>query len=68
MLQRHHHRLLYKVPLDEAAEVVPVHGEVGQLESAQGCVQKWLITGPPSVRDVRAGQGHDGGASMGNAS
>lgn len=28
MLQGHHHRLLDKVPLDEAPEVVPVHGEV----------------------------------------
>lgn len=28
VLQCHHHGLLYKVPLDEAAEVVPVHGEV----------------------------------------
>lgn len=28
MLQSHHHRLLNKVPLDEATEVIPVHSEV----------------------------------------
>lgn len=28
MLQSHHHRLLDKVPLDEATEFIPVHGEV----------------------------------------
>lgn len=42
MLQGHHHRLLDKISLDEAAEVVLVHCEVWELESAQGRVQKWL--------------------------
>lgn len=28
VLQGHHHGLLNQVPLDEAAEVVPVHSEV----------------------------------------
>lgn len=28
VLQSHHHGLLNEVPLDEAAEVVPVHSEV----------------------------------------
>lgn len=28
VLQSHHHGLLDEVPLDEAAEVVPVHSEV----------------------------------------
>lgn len=43
MLQRHHHRLLNEVSLDEAAEVVSVDGEVRQLEGAERSVQKRLV-------------------------
>lgn len=68
MLKRHHHRLLDQVPLDEAPEVVPVHGEVRQLEGAQGRVQQGLVAAAAAgAGDVRAGQGHDGGAGVRNA-
>ena len=67
MLQSHHHRLLNKVPLDEATEVIPVHSEVRQLESAQGRVEKRLIAASSCVWDVRAGQRHDGGAGVRDA-
>lgn len=66
LLQGHHHGLLNKVPLNEVPEVVPVHSEVWQLESAQGRVQKRLIAATAGARDVRAGQRNDGRASMRN--
>lgn len=60
MLQSHHHGLLNQVPLNEAPEVLPVNGEVGELESAERHVQQRLTAGTPSVGDVRPGQGHNG--------
>lgn len=66
MLEGHHHGLLDQVSFDEAAEVVAVHGEVGQLEGADGRVQEHL--GPYATAsyagDVRASQRHDGGAGV----
>lgn len=69
VLQCHHHGLLDEVSLDEAAEVVPVDGEVGQLEGAEGRVQEWLAAASAACAGhVRAGQGHDGGTGMGDPS
>lgn len=63
MLQRHHHRLLNEVSLDEAAEVVSVDGEVRQLEGAERSVQKRLVAAARTGH-MRAGQRDDGGAGM----
>lgn len=66
LLQCHQHGLLNEVSLDEAAEVLRVDGEVGQLEGADGHLQQMFAAAVAG--DVGAGQGDDGGAGMGNAS
>lgn len=66
LLQGHQHGLLDEVPLDEAAEVLGVHGEVGQLEGANGHLQQMFTAAVAG--DVGSGQGHDGGAGVGDAS
>lgn len=70
MLQSHHHGLLDEVSLDEAAEVLAVDGEVGQLEGADGRVQEGLgaCTAHPRAGHVGARQRHDGGAGVRDAS
>lgn len=69
MLQRHHHGLLDEVAFDEAPEVLPVDGEVRELEGADGCVQERLgaAAAHPRAGDVRARQRHDGGARVRDA-
>lgn len=66
MLEGHHHGLLDEVTLDEAAEIVAVHCEVGQLEGADGGVQEHLSADATTSNagDVRASQRHDGGAGV----
>jgi len=66
LLQCHQHRLLDEVSLDEAAEVLGVHGEVRQLEGADGHLQQMLAAAVAG--DVGPGQGDDGRAGVGNAS
>lgn len=66
LLQRHQHRLLDEVSLDEAAEILGVDGEVWQLEGADGHFQQVLVAAVAG--DVGTGKGDDGGAGVGNAS
>lgn len=58
LLQRHQHRLLNEVSLDEAAEVLRVHGKVRQLEGADGHLQQMFAAAVAG--DVGPGQGDDG--------
>lgn len=68
LLQCHQHGLLNEIPLDEAAEILGVDGEVGQLEGADGHLQQVLTAAAAAVAgDVGTGQGHDGGAGVGDA-
>lgn len=67
LLQCYQHGLLDEIPLDEAAEILRVHGEVGQLEGADGHLQQMFATAAVAG-DVGTGQGHDGGAGVGDAS
>lgn len=67
LLQCYQHGLLDEIPLDEAAEILGVHGEVGQLEGADGHLQQ-VLTAAAIAGDVGTGQGHDGGAGVGDAS
>lgn len=69
MLQCHHHGLLDEVAFDEAPEVLPVDGEVRELEGADGRVQERLGTAAahPRAGDVRACQRHNGGARVRDA-
>lgn len=66
MLESHHHRLLDEVVLNEASEIVAVHGEVGQLEGADGGVQEHLGANATASygRYVRASQRHNGGTGV----
>lgn len=66
LLQRHQHRLLDEVSLDEAAELLGVHREVRQLEGGNGHLQQVLAAAVAG--DVGTGQRDDGRAGMGNAS
>lgn len=66
LLQCYQHGLLDEIPLDEAAEILGVHGEVGQLEGADGHLQQ-VFTAAAVAGDVGTGQGHDGGAGVGDA-
>lgn len=67
LLQCYQHGLLDEIPLDEAAEILRVHGEVGQLEGADGHLQQMFATAA-IAGDMGTGQGHDGGAGVGDAS
>lgn len=66
VLEGHHHGLLDEVALDEAAEIVAVHGEVGKLEGADGGVQEHLGADATAsyAGHVRASQRHDGGTGV----
>lgn len=66
VLEGHHHGLLDEVALDEAAEIVSVHGEVGQLEGADRGVQEHLGANATTTYagHVRASQRHDGGTGV----
>ena len=65
LLQGHHGGLLDEVPLDEAAEVLAVHAQVGQLEGVDGHLQGQLLA-VALPGHVRARQGHDGRAGVGD--
>lgn len=67
LLQRYKHGLLDEIPLDEAAEILGVHGEVGQLEGADGHLQQ-MLAAAAIAGDVGTRQGHDGGAGVRDAS
>lgn len=66
MLEGHHHGLLDQVALDEAAEIVAVHGEVRELECADRGVQEHLGADAATSDGghVRASQRHDGGTGV----
>lgn len=65
MLQGHQHRLFNEVPLDKAAEVVTVHGEVGELEGADRSIQERLeATAPTHNGYMRACQRYNSRAGM----
>ena len=64
LLQSHHGGLLYEVPLDEAAEVLAVGAEVGQLEGVDGHLHRDLLGA--LAGHVQAGQRHDGRAGVGD--
>lgn len=67
LLQCYQHGLFNEIPLNEAAEILGVHGEVGQLEGADGHLQQ-VLAAAAIAGDVGTGQGHDGGAGVGDAS
>lgn len=65
LLQSHHGGLFDEVALDEAAEVLAVHAQVGQLECVDGHLQGELLPGT-IPRNLQSGQRHDGRAGMGD--